>query len=146
VDAAQSTALLEQAYKDLGMTTNEDLQRMATQARAAFDLEKDGKQPPMRIAEAWKAMADKVIAANGGIAPEWLKTQAAVKGFEVAVDDAGKAVLNTDRATARAVSSMVSGMGRVRDAADGVQRACAALSKHRAALPMQPAMGAGRPA
>jgi hypothetical protein len=35
--AAQSTALLEQAYKDLGMTTNEDLQRMATQARAAFD-------------------------------------------------------------------------------------------------------------
>lgn len=32
-----------------------------------------------------------------------------------------KAVLNTDRATARAVSSMVSGMGRVREAADGVQ-------------------------
>ncbi|WP_291594202.1 phage tail tape measure protein [Comamonas sp.] len=121
-DAAQSTALLEQAYKDLGMTTNEDLQRMATQARAAFDqLEKDGKQPPLRIAEAWKAMADKVIAANGGIAPEWLKTQAAVKGFEVAVDDAGKAVVNTDRATARAVSSMVGGMGRVREAADGVQ-------------------------
>jgi len=121
-DAAESTALLEQAYKDLGMTTNEDLQRMAKQARAAFDqLEKDGKQPPMRIAEAWKAMADKVIAANGGIAPEWLKTQAAVKGYEVAVDDAGKAVLNTDRATARAVSSMVSGMGRVREAADGVQ-------------------------
>jgi hypothetical protein len=60
------------------------------------------------------------------------------QGLEVAVDDAGKAVLNTDRATARAVSSMVSGMGRVRDAADGVQRACAALSKHRAALPMQP--------
>lgn len=122
LDAAQSTALLEQAYKDLGMTTNEDLQRMAKQARAAFDqLEKDGKQPPMRIAEAWKSMADKVIAANGGIAPEWLKTQAAVKGYEVAVDDAGKAVLNTDRATARAVSSMVGGMGRVREAADGVQ-------------------------
>ena len=121
-DAAQSTALLEQAYKDLGMTTNEDLQLMAKNARAAFDrLEKDGKQPPMRIAEAWKNMADKVIAANGGIAPEWLKTQAAVKGYEVAVDDAGKAVLNTDRATARAVSSMVGGMGRVRDAADGVQ-------------------------
>jgi hypothetical protein len=36
----------------------------------------------MRIAEAWKAMADKVIAANGGIAPEWLKTQAAVKGLK----------------------------------------------------------------
>ena len=129
-DAAKSTSLLEQAYKDLGMTTNEDLQRMATQARAAFDqLEKDGQQPPMRIAEAWKVMADKVIAANGGIAPEWLKTQAAVKGFEIAVDDAGKAVVNTDRATARAVSSMVGGMGRVRDAADGVQESMRGIER-----------------
>lgn len=109
-DAAKSTALLEQAYKDLGMTTNEDLQRMAKQARAAFDqLEKDGKQPPLRIAEAWKAMADKVIAANGGIAPEWLKTQAAVKGYVVQLDEAGKAIVNTDRATRKATSSMATG-------------------------------------
>ena len=120
--AAASTALLEQAYKDLGMTTNEDLQRMADQARTAFDrLEKDGKQPPLRIAEAWKTMADKVIAANGGMAPEWLKTQAAVKGFELAVDDAGKAVVNTDKATATAVGRMVGGLDRVKDSADGVQ-------------------------
>lgn len=110
LDAAQSTALLEQAYKDLGMTTNEDLQRMAKQARAAFDqLEKDGKQPPLRIAEAWKAMADKVIAANGGIAPEWLKTQATVKGYVVQLDEAGKAIVNTDRATRKATSSMATG-------------------------------------
>lgn len=109
-DAAKSTALLEQAYKDLGMTTNEDLQRVADQARAAFDqLEKDGKQPPLRIAEAWKAMADKVIAANGGIAPEWLKTQAAVKGYVVQLDEAGKAIVNTDRATRKATSSMATG-------------------------------------
>ena len=121
-DAAVATALLEQAYKDLGMTTNEDLQRMADQARSAFDrLEKEGKQPPLRIAEAWKTMADKVIAANGGIAPEWLKSQAAVKGFEVAVDDAGKAVVNTDKATATAVGRMVGGLDRVKDSADGVQ-------------------------
>ena len=109
-DAAKATALLEQAYKDLGLTTNEDLQRMADQARAAFDrLEKDGQQPPMRIAEAWKSMADKVIAANGGIAPEWLKTQAAVKGYVVELDEAGKAVVNTDRATRKATSSMAAG-------------------------------------
>lgn len=95
---------------------------MADQARSAFDrLEADAKQPPLRIAEAWKAMADKVIAANGGIAPEWLKIQAAAKGYEVAVDDAGKAVTNTDRATAKAVGSMVSGLDRVRNAAAGVQ-------------------------
>ena len=110
VDAAKSTALLEQAYADLGMTSNKDLQDMANKAKAAFDqLEADGQQPPMRIAEAWKNMADKVIAANGGIAPEWLKTQAAVKGYVVELDEAGKAVVNTDRATRKATSSMAAG-------------------------------------
>lgn len=122
-DAAKSTALLEQAYKDLGMTTNEDLQRMATQARAAFDqLEKDGQQPPMRIAEAWKAMADKVIAANGGIAPEWLKTQAAVKGYVVELDEAGKAIVNTDRATRRATASMATGFNDLSKSVRGAGR------------------------
>lgn len=102
-DAATATALIDQA-------------------RSAFDrLEKDGKQPPLRIAEAWKSMADKVIAANGGIAPKWLKTQASVKGFELALDDAGKAVTNTDKATSRAVSNMVSGLDKVRQAAEGAQ-------------------------
>lgn len=129
-DAATKTALLEQAYKDLGMTTNQDLQAMANNARAAFDrLEKDGQQPPLRIAEAWKAMAEKVIAANGGIAPEWLKTQAAVKGFELAVDDAGKAVVNTDKATASAVGRMVGGLDRVRDSADGVQESMRGVAR-----------------
>ncbi|MDH1472945.1 phage tail tape measure protein [Comamonas thiooxydans] len=122
-DAAKSTALLEQAYKDLGMTTNEDLQRMATQARAAFDqLEKDGQQPPMRIAEAWKVMADKVIAANGGIAPEWLKTQAAVKGYVVELDEAGKAIVNTDRATRKATASMATGFNDLGKSVRGAGR------------------------
>lgn len=122
-DAAKSTALLEQAYKDLGMTTNEDLQRMATQARAAFDqLEKDGQQPPMRIAEAWKVMADKVIAANGGIAPEWLKTQAAVKGYVVELDEAGKATVNTDRATRKATASMATGFNDLGKSVRGAGR------------------------
>lgn len=121
--AQNATALLDQAYKNLGLTSNAELKRMADEARAAFEtLAKDGTQPPQRIAEAWKVMADKVIAANGGIAPSWLKTQAAVKGYEIAVDRAGKSVANTEKATLRATGSMAKGFRDLGDAADDADR------------------------
>ena len=95
------------------------MQRLADQASAAFKrLEKDGTQPPQRIAQAWQVMAERTIAANGGIAPAWLKTEAAVKGYEIALDRAGKAVVSTERATARAAGRMVSDFDKVGRAAD----------------------------
>lgn len=121
---AQETAdLLEQAYKNLGLTTNAELKKAADAARESFAmLEKDGTQPPQRIAEAWKVMADRVIAANGGIAPSWLKTEAAVKGYEIAVDKAGKSVANTEKATLRATGNMAKGYQALGDAADDADR------------------------
>ena len=121
--AQNATALLDQAYKNLGLTSNAELKRMADEARAAFEtLAKNGTQPPQRIAEAWKVMADKVIASNGGIAPSWLKTEAAVKGYEIAVDKAGKSVANTEKATLRATGSMAKGFRDLGDAADDADR------------------------
>ncbi|MBP9942029.1 MAG: phage tail tape measure protein, partial [Comamonas sp.] len=91
--AADAAALMEQAYKDLGLKTNAELQEAATKARAAFEaLAKDGTQPPQRIADAWKVMAERVIDANGGVAPSWLKVDAAVRQYEISVDGAGKSV------------------------------------------------------
>ncbi|MDH1900895.1 phage tail tape measure protein [Comamonas aquatica] len=117
--AAESAALIDQAYADLGLETPKELQRLADQASAAFRrLEKDGTQPPQRIAQAWQVMAERTIAANGGIAPAWLKTEAAVKGYEIALDRAGKAVVSTERATARAAGRMVSDFDKVGRAAD----------------------------
>lgn len=121
---AQETAdLLEQAYKNLGLTSNAELKKAADAARESFALlAKDGTQPPQRIAEAWKVMADRVIAANGGIAPSWLKTEAAVKGYEIAVDKAGKSVASTEKATLRATGSMAKGFRDLGDAADDADR------------------------
>lgn len=117
--AAESAALIDQAYADLGLETPKELQRLADQASAAFKrLEKDGTQPPQRIAQAWQVMAERTIAANGGIAPAWLKTEAAVKGYDIALDRAGKAVVSTERATARAAGRMVSDFDKVGRAAD----------------------------
>lgn len=121
--AEKSAALLEQAYKNLGLVSNEELTRMAEEARAAFEtLTKDGTQPPQRIAQAWKVMAERVIAANGDIAPSWLKTEAAVKGYEIAVDRAGKSVVNTEKATLRATGNMAQGYRELGDAADDADR------------------------
>lgn len=118
-DAATATALIDQAYADLGLTTKTELQRLADQSTAAFKrLAQDGTQPPQRIAEAWKVMADRVIAANGGIAPSWLKLEAAVKGYQVSLDRAGKAVVDTEKATARAAGKMEREFDRVGRAAE----------------------------
>lgn len=117
--AVEAAALIDQAYKNLGLSSNTALKEAASEARKSFEtLAKDGTQPPQRIAEAWTVMAERVIAANGGIAPAWLKTEAAVKGYEIALDRAGKAVVSTERATARAAGRMVGDFDKVGRAAD----------------------------
>lgn len=122
-NAGDAAARIEQAYKNLGLRSSAELKEAAEAARESFVmLEKEGSQPPQRIAEAWKVMAERVIAANGGIAPSWLKTEAAVKGYEVAVDRAGKSVVSTEKATLRATGNMAKGYQALGDAADDAER------------------------
>ncbi len=121
--AADAAALMEQAYKDLGLKTNAELQEAATKARAAFEaLAKDGTQPPQRIADAWKVMAERVIDANGGVAPSWLKVDAAVRQYEISVDGAGKSVASTENATLRATGNMAKGYDSLGRAAEGAEQ------------------------
>lgn len=123
VQAAEAAMLLEQAYKDLGLKTNAELREAADKARSAFEqLSKDGSQAPQRIAQAWQVMAERVIEANGGIAPSWLKTEAAVKGYELAIDRAGKAVVSTEAATLKATQRMVGGFEALGKAAGSAQQ------------------------
>lgn len=121
--AADAAALLEQAYKDLGLKTNQELQEAADNARAAFEtLAKDGTQAPQRIAEAWEVMAQRAIDANAGVAPSWLKVEAAVKGYEIAVSNAGKSVVSTEEATLKATGRMAQGYEALGNAAEGAER------------------------
>lgn len=120
--AADAAALLEQAYKDLGLKTNQELQEAADKARAAFEtLAKDGTQAPQRIAEAWEVMAQRAIDANAGVAPSWLKVEAAVKGYEIAVSNAGKSVVSTEEATLKATGRMAQGYEALGNAAEGAE-------------------------
>ena len=104
--AVEAAARIDQAYKNLGLSSNTELKNAAEEARKSFELlAKDGTQPPQRIAEAWKVMADRVIAANAGVAPSWLKAQAGAQGYEVAVDKAGQATLRLKDATDKSANA-----------------------------------------
>lgn len=67
-------------------------------------------------------MADRVIDANAGVAPSWLKLEAAVKGYEIAVSNAGKSVVSTEEATLKATGRMAQGYEALGNAAEGAER------------------------
>ena len=85
---------VREAMKQLGITSDEELKKVAASAKDAYDtLTASGTASARELAEAFKKSADAAIAANNGIAPSWVQGQAAVRGYRVEVDAAGKATL-----------------------------------------------------
>lgn len=87
---------LREAMKALGVTSDEALKQVATSSRSAFDfMVSSGKASARELSEGFKKAAEDAIAANKGIAPEWVKSTASVRGFKIEVDDAGRATLKS---------------------------------------------------
>lgn len=88
---------LREAHKLLGLQSVDDLQRMASQAKSAYDTIKAAGAQEGESYEAWQARKtaaaqayfEKLKAANGGVVTEAMKTQAAVEGVALAHDKAG---------------------------------------------------------
>lgn len=104
--AEAAAAAIAAAYKDLGVTTDADLKKVADRAKANFDLlAKSGTASARELSAGFVDAAQKAIAANDGIAPSWVKSEAAARGYKVEIDAAGKATLvladKTDQATGR---------------------------------------------
>lgn len=93
--SAQDAALkIQAAFDALGVTSSAALAETATKAQAAYEVIKtSGTATARDIGEAFKAAADKAIAANNGIAPSWVQAQAAAAGYKVEVDAAGKSTI-----------------------------------------------------
>ncbi len=91
---------LREAMQELGLTTREELGSSATKAKEAFDqIIKSGQQEgesyaawQNRKAEAFEAYAKRAIAANGGVATEALKSEAAMRGFSIEGGKAGDSI------------------------------------------------------
>lgn len=82
------------AFKTLGIVSREDLARTATEFKAAYDtVLKSGQATAEGLQAAFKKYAEAAIAANGGIATEVLKSEAAMRGLELVTDAAGKTIV-----------------------------------------------------
>ena len=134
--AAAAAKAIADAFAGLGITSQAELKRAAESARIYYDrIKGDTNSTTVDIANAFKVMAEKAIAANNGIAPSWVTAQSAARGYEVQVDGAGKATL---RAVGEAVKS-VDGLAQSyvnagRAAETASERAISALERQNAAI------------
>lgn len=107
---------LREAMKQLGITSDESLKNTATQAKAAYDtMVSSGKASARELAEGFVKAAEAAIAANKGIAPSWVQADAAVRGYTLEVDAAGK---TTVRSMADAKTAINGVATAVRDASE----------------------------
>ncbi len=108
--ATPGVTSLREAMRLLGVTSDETLKNTATQSRLAYDaMVASGKASARELSEGFRRAAQEAIDANKGIAPSWVTAQAAVRGFALDVDSAGKTTVRSmkdaEDATRRAGSA-----------------------------------------
>lgn len=87
-------AELETEFAKLGLTSTATLKRQADEAEVAFNrIKSSGLASTRDLKEAFRVYAERAIAANNGVANDTLRVQAAMNGYRIEVDAAGKAML-----------------------------------------------------
>ena len=119
--AADAAAQIDAAFQRLGVTSAQALKEQADAAERDYRIIRNaGTSTAEDISGAFKAAADKAIAANKGIAPSWVEAEAAASGYRVMVDEAGKATLRLSDATEKTSNAHI--------------RATQSVNNHRTAL------------
>ena len=98
---------LEEALKDLGITSDQAFKNTAEKSKTAFDAAAaSGVASARELSEAFKKAAEDAITANQGIAPEWVKSEAAARGYRLEIDESGKAILTNAKEAQGAMERM----------------------------------------
>lgn len=116
-----------EAFKELGVVSDEVLRESAQRAKSAFDqISASGTASARELQLAYKAYAERAIAANRGVADAAVKAGAAQHGLKVQADSAGRAVVQSmteaasaTKAVSAAASAAAGSMDRVGDEAEG---------------------------
>ena len=104
-DAADAAAQIDAAFGRLGVVSTAKLKQIADASKVDFEtIRNSGTATAEDLSNAFKKAAEDAIAANKGIAPSWVIAEAGVRGYKIAVDDAG-------RATLEAANKGVEGLG-----------------------------------
>lgn len=94
-EAAKEVGGLTSALKQLGITSDADLKRAADSTRKLYEEVRNAGGSAREQAEAFQKMADAAIRSGDEGALSYAKSQAAVQGFEIATDSAGRTVVRT---------------------------------------------------
>lgn len=119
--ARDTAAAVAAAFERMGVQSKDQLTQAAANARRDFDIIKNSGQATTEgLQTAFKGYAEAAIAANGGVATEVLRSEAAMYGLDLAADTAGKTV----------VRSFAGGEQVTAGLTRGVREATAAIQEH----------------
>ncbi|WP_157755103.1 phage tail tape measure protein [Variovorax boronicumulans] len=103
---ADAAAEIAAAFQRSGVQTKVELETVAKVALRDYELIRDsGQATAIGLGEAWKRAAEAAIEAGNGVAPAWVQAQAAMRGFEVVLDSAGRSTLKLRDAQADATKT-----------------------------------------
>lgn len=118
-DAADAAALVDAAFGRLGVTSTAKLKQLADSARADFEtIRTSGTATAEDLSRAFKVAAEAAIAANKGIAPSWVIAEAGVRGYKIAVDEAGRATLEAANQGANGLDRLARSWHATREAVE----------------------------
>lgn len=125
--AAETAKDVSDAFTVLRVTSTADLVKQRDAAIQAYKtIRESGLGTAADLQNAWAVVAEKTIAANGGVATEALKSEAAMRGLKVSADEAGKVTI--EKMDAAAVATRKLGDAASQAAGDYKKLATAAAS------------------
>jgi len=126
--ATKQTLAVEEAFAKLGLTSSATLKKQADEARAAYKTIKDsGLATAIDLQRAFEIYAEKAIAANGGIATDAIRVEAAMAGVKLKTDE----VTESAESAARAYKKIAKGATEAKDAVEGLAKAAEATREER---------------
>ncbi len=120
---ADAAAEIDAAFQRAGVQTKAQLETIAKTALRDFELIRDsGQATAIGLGEAWKRAAEASISAANGVAPGWVQAQAAMRGFDVVLDSAGRSTLKLKDAQSDATQAANGLAGALRDVTSARER------------------------
>lgn len=116
-DAAKAAQEVQDAFRQMGVVSSAALKDQATLSQGLYEkIKASGLATAEDLSNAFRKAAEDAIAANKGIAPAWVEAEAAVRGYRIAVDGAGRATLEAANSAAPALDRMARGWHANREA------------------------------
>lgn len=135
-----------EAYRALGMKSQEELKASAQTAKEAYDtIKASGTASAQELRAAFTAYAKAAIEANGGVASELLKAEAAARGMTIEIDAAGRATVKLAESAGEAAEETRELQQQEKEAAEAAKQqaeASRAAALDTAALARQMGVGA----